>query len=250
MKKLVIIRINLINLVLIMTGGAMASTEQVIRLLKRKKTANMETLRDALGGCSQRSVFRYLERVGYLSSFTHAGKYYTLEITAQFDEQGLWFYQGIGFSRYGTLKETTAVQVELTAEGRTHEELHDLLRIRVHNTLLGLVRDGRIGRERFENVYLYVSADPDRAKRQIEKRRELIALVSEMSGVPSDEENVEVLVEALRAAPEIPKPDEISRRLMARGVRLEPHHVVQVFEAHHLVPGKKTARSSSRRSRH
>ena len=62
----------------------MASTEQVIRLLKRKKTANMEALRDALGGCSRRSVFRYLERVGYLSSFTHAGRYYTLESTARF----------------------------------------------------------------------------------------------------------------------------------------------------------------------
>jgi len=233
-----------------MTGGVMTSTEQVIRLLKRKKAADMEGLRDALGGCSRRSVFRYLERVGYLSSFTHAGRYYTLESTARFDEQGLWFYQGIGFSRSGTLKETTAVQVELTAEGRTHEELHNLLRIRVHNTLLGLVRDGRIGRDRFEDVYLYVSADPKRAKGQIEKRRELIALVSEVSRVPTDEENVEVLVEALRAAPVIPAPDEISRRLMARGVRLEAHHVLQVFEAHHLVPGKKTARSSSRHSRH
>jgi hypothetical protein len=53
-----------------MTGGAMASAEQVIRLLKRKKTANIEALRDALGGCSRRSVFQYLECVGYLSSYT------------------------------------------------------------------------------------------------------------------------------------------------------------------------------------
>jgi hypothetical protein len=224
--------------------------EQMVRLLKRRKAVDMEALREELGGCSQRSVFRYLERVGYLSSFTHAGRYYTLESIAKFDEQGLWFYQGIGFSRSGTLKGTTAEQVELTPEGRTHEELHNLLRVRVHNTLLGLVRDGRIGRERFEHVYLYVSADTKRAKGQIDKRRELLALISEVSRAPSDEEIVEILVEALRAAPEIPTPDEVARRLMARGVRLEPRHVLQVFEAHHLEPGKKKARSSSRRSRH
>lgn len=228
----------------------MESTEQVIRLLKRRKTANMEELREVFGGCSPRSVFRYLERIGYLSSFTHAGRYYTLESIANFDEQGLWFYQGIGFSLFRTLKETTAVLVERTPEGRTHEELHSLLRVRVHNTLLGLVRDGRIGRKRFGDVYLYVSADQKRAHGQIDKRKESLDLIPEVSRVPSDEEIVEVLVEALRAASEIPTPDEVARRLMARGVRLEPRHVLQVFEAHHLVPGKKTARSSSRRSRH
>lgn len=223
--------------------------EQMVRLLKRKKTVDLEALIETLG-CSRRSVFRYLDRMGYLTSFTHAGRHYTLESIAKFDEQGLWFYQGVGFSRYGTLKETAAVQVELTPEGRTHEELHNLLRVRVHNTLLGLVREGRIARERFEDVYLYVNANPDRAREQIDKRRRLFSLIREVSRVPSEEEIVDVLVEALRAAPEIPQPDEVSRRLMARGVRLEPHHVLQVFEAHHLVPGKKKASFSFRRSRH
>lgn len=208
--------------------------EKMVRLFKRRKTVDMGALREALGGYSRRSVFRYLDRIGYLSSFTHAGRYYTLESIASFDEQGLWFYQGVGFSRFGTLKETTATQVEKTPEGRTHEELHNLLRVRVHNTLLGLVRDGRIDRERFDDVYLYVSTNPDRAKEQIDKRRELLALIDKVTRVPSEEEVVEVLVEALRAAPEIPTAQEVARRLMARGVRLEPHHVLQIFEAHYL----------------
>ena len=65
----------------------------------------MERLREALGGHLCRSV--------YLSSYTHAGRYYTLENISKFDEQGLWFY------RDGTLKETTAVQVEQTPERRS-----------------------------------------------------------------------------------------------------------------------------------
>jgi len=222
--------------------------EQVVRLLKHKRVVDMKTLQEALGGRSRRSVFRDMELVGYLSSYSHAGRYYTLASIPEFSEQGLWFRGDIGFSRAGTLKETAVVQVEQTPEGRTHDELHNLLRVRVHNTLLGLIRDGRIGREHLDGKYLYVSADPKRAAEQIAERRELRALLAEALRVLTDEEVVEVLVEALRAAPQIPAPDEVARRLVARGVRLEPHHVEQVYKEHHLVPGKKTARSSSRRS--
>jgi hypothetical protein len=124
-----------------------------------------------------------------------------------------------------------------------------LLRVRAHNTLLELLRQGRIGRERLQDVYLYVSADSKRAAEQVAARKKLRASLAEMLRVATDEEVVEVLVEALRAAPEIPTPDTVAGRLVARGVRLEPHHVEQVYEEHGLVPGKKTVRQGSRSSR-
>lgn len=227
----------------------MDSREQVVSWLERKKIADMETLRAVLGGRSRRSVFRDLEKVGYRSSYSHAGRFYTLKDTPCFDDQGLWFCRDVGFSESGTLKETAAVQVERTPEGRTHEELRSLLRVRVHNTLLGLVRDGRIGRERLGAAYLYVSADPERAAKQVAERRELRVLLAEVLRVLTDEEVVEVLVEALRATPRIPAPDQVAKRLAARGLRLEPHHVQQVYEEHGLLGEKKTAPPSSRRWR-
>lgn len=227
----------------------MDSRRQVIRCLKSRKAAEMETLHQALGGRSRRSVFRDLSEIGYLSSFTHTGRYYTLLDIPRFNERGLWFHGDIGFSRDGTLKQTVAVQVEQAPEGRTHHELERLLRVRVHNTLLDLVRKGRIGRERFERKYLYVSADSDRATEQVAGRHELVALLAEIHRVLTDEEVVEVLVEALRAAPEIPAPDLVSQRLRARDVHLEPRLVQQVYESHGLAPEKKTARPSSPRSR-
>ncbi|MFH1466154.1 MAG: hypothetical protein ABIO70_17345 [Pseudomonadota bacterium] len=227
----------------------MNPVEQITSWLQRKNVADMKELREVLGGRSRRSVFRDLSEAGYRTSYTHVGRYYTLEDIPAFDDQGLWFYRDIGFSRAGTLKQTTAVQVEQTPEGRTHDELRGLLRVRVHNTLLGLVREGRVGRERVGRVYLYVNADPDRAAQQVAERRELGALMAEMLRVPTDEEVVEVLAEALRAAPAIPTPEHVARCLVARGVRLEPHHVQMVYEEHGLVPGKKTVRPSSPRSR-
>ena len=50
----------------------------------------------------------------------------------------------------------------------------------------------------------------------------LCASLAVMLRVPTDEEIVEVLVEALRAAPALPVPEKVARCLVARGVRLEP----------------------------
>ena len=225
------------------------SIKALQKLVRRVPVVTLETLFRTLGTRSRMTAFRRLRQTGYLSSFTHGGSYYTLNDIPKFDEQGLWFHRDIGFSRAGTLKQTVAVQVEQTPEGRTHGELQHLLRVRVHNTLLDLLRQGRIGRERLRRVYLYVSADPQRAAEQLTERRELAAVFAEVFRVATDEEVVEVLVEALRAAPGIPEPDIVAGRLVARGIRLEPHHIEQVYEEHGLVPGKKTARPSSRPSR-
>jgi hypothetical protein len=225
------------------------SKETLRKLAKKSSVFDLDALFDALGTRSRMTVFRRLRQVGYLSSFTHGGRFYTLEEIPQFDELGLWFHRDIGFSQAGTLKETVVLQVEKTSEGRTHEELQHLLHVRAHNTLLELLRQGRIGRERLQDVYLYVSADSKRAAEQVAGRKKLRASLAEMLRVATDEEVVEVLVEALRAAPEIPTPDTVAGRLVARGVRLEPHHVEQVYEEHGLVPGKKTVRQGSRSSR-
>jgi hypothetical protein len=231
-----------------MTASPVA-TEPVQQLLRRRSVVDLEQLSEVLGTCSRMTVFRRLRQVGYLSSFTHGGRYYTLRDLPQFDAQGLWFHRDIGFSREGTLKETVAVLVEQSPTGRTHDELQHLLRVRVHNPLLDLLRQGRLGREALERAYLYVSADSTRAAAQLTERRELSAALTEIFRVATDEEVVEVLVEALRAAPEVPAPALVAQRLVARGVRLEPHHIEQVYEEHGLVPGKKTARPSSRPSR-
>ena len=52
---------------------------------------------------SRRSLFRDLSSLGYVSSYSHTDRYYTLSSVAEFDADGLWQFQGIGFSRDGTL---------------------------------------------------------------------------------------------------------------------------------------------------
>ena len=77
---------------------------------------DLATIRAGLAGRAVRSVYRDLAQVGYMSSFTDRGRFYTLASIPDFDEDGLWFHGGVGFSRVGTLKDTV-VAVRLSARG-------------------------------------------------------------------------------------------------------------------------------------
>ena len=108
--------------------------------------AKLDELSRALRA-SGRTVARALKKLGYHSSYSHAGKFYTLVDVPRFDRNGLWFHEDVGFSQYGTLLATLDRLVRAAEAGHTHEELRSLLRLRVQNSLRGLVKAGRIGRE-------------------------------------------------------------------------------------------------------
>jgi hypothetical protein len=220
------------------------SRKCLVRLLRRERVVDMVHLQAEIAGRSRRSLFRDLDGVGYRTSYTHAGRYYTLADLPEFDDLGLWFHGDVGFSRAGTLKETAAVQVEEAPTGFIHAELQRLLRVRVYNALLDLVHEGRIGLARFRGVHLYVSADAERAAEQVARREEMERMLRDALRVLTDEETIEVLVEALQAAPVVPHPEVVAERLAARGFDLTARLVLQAYEVHGLVPGKKTVGAS------
>ena len=80
-------------------------TDTLARLLRDQKVATMPQLKNALGTSVTFTVLRKLAPLGYRSSYSHGGTYYTLDSIAQYDERGLWSYRDIHFSRHGTLAE-------------------------------------------------------------------------------------------------------------------------------------------------
>jgi hypothetical protein len=226
----------------------MRSTDEVQqalrRLIKKHSVIDMPALCEFLGTRSRMTVFRRLNAIGYRTSFTHSGRFYTLPDLPVFDELGLWFHQDAGFSTARTLKDTVVALIERAPDGRSHAELHHVLRVRVHNTLLELVNKGRIRREHSEGVSLYLSSDSDRAALQLAARRELAQVMGEVCRMLSADEVIEILVEALRTTG-TPAATVVSARLAARGVKIEPRLVQQTYDAHGLVTGKKTPGSTS-----
>lgn len=216
--------------------------EGLQKLVRRSHVVTLEDLYTALDTRSRMTVFRRLRMVDYLTSFTHGGRYYTLIDVPQFDDNGLWFFQGIGFSHAGTLKSTLVKLVVAADAGHTHNELQALLHVRVHNALLGLVRDQLISRERIEKLYLYVSAAAKRAAAQTRRRRELFAGAAETVTEVPVVLVIEVLLELVREGPVLTAPSVVAKRLGARGISATVDQVKQVFASHGLATSKKTPR--------
>jgi hypothetical protein len=141
-------------------------------LLEERKIATLEELKETLGTSSTMTVFRKLKPLGYQTSYSHRGKYYTLMRVPRFDEQGLWEYDGVWFSRYGNLLATSQRFVESAEAGVTTVELADVLHVEVKESLLALYRAERIEREKIENLYVYLSGDPGQRRSQLLRRRE------------------------------------------------------------------------------
>jgi hypothetical protein len=222
--------------------------QQIRALFQKTPVVQMPQIERALAPRSRRSLFRDLAELGYLSSYTHTGRYYTLVSVPEFDADGLWRYQGIGFSRDGTLKATVQRLVRASDAGRTQHELQLRMGVRVHNPLLDLVEDRKLGRQSIEDEYVYVAAERARATVQIERRRALVT-ASVASAPPTGAIEVEVLIEVIHGA-RVPPPDAatVAARLDARGIRTDVREVAGVL-ARHGLGEKKTVPSRSPRSR-
>jgi len=223
------------------------SDKALQRLFLRFKVVDMNALFKTLKTKSRMSIFRRLKEIGYLSSYTHTGRYYTLAHIPQFDNHGLWFHQSVGFSQYGTLKTSVVELVERSSAGLTHLEFNHILRIRTHNTLLNRVRERRVSRQRLEKTFLYVSVDPDKATMQVAKRRKKISTKSREIDSVSATTVIEVLIEAIHAGQVRIAPSLVANRLSLRGICITAKQVEQVFIQYGIVPEKKIAESGSKR---
>jgi len=221
-----------------------SSTKALKRLFKRFPVNDLGTLSETLGTTSRMSIFRRLKEIGYFSSYTHAGSFYTLAHIPQFNDCGLWIYQGVGFSKEGTLKATVLKLIEIAPSGFTHTELNHLLRVKVHNALLSLVREGHIRREHIEQVYLYISTEHAEAAKQISLRRMQLAESDKGIEILPVTTVIQVLIEIIHAGKLHVAPKLISQRLAARGLPVTTRQVEQVFAQYGIDTLKKTTASN------
>src|SRR2546422_2436872 len=141
-------------------------------LLERRKVATLGELKKALGSSSTMTVFRKLKPLGYRTSYSHRGQYYTLAGTPRFDQQGLWAWDGVWFSEHGNLLSTSQWFVEAADAGLTASELQPMLHVEVKEPLLQLYRQKRIARKKIEDLYVYLARDPGQQRSQRLRRED------------------------------------------------------------------------------
>jgi len=209
------------------------SKKHVLELLKavfeKQRVLVIDQLYDLINTKSRVTVFRYLRELGYLTSYTHNGRYYTLPSIAQFDQDGIWHYGDIGFSSHGTLMDTLAHFITTSQAGKTNCELEKLCRTKVQNSLQNLLRPKKIAKASQAKPCLYVSPDLTISEQQIKMR----SAVGSKKRLPEWMVG-EILVETIRSFPVQPNIEEVMRRLSKRGSSITREQVKQVFEENAL----------------
>ena len=132
----------------------------------------MEQLKDVLGTSVDMTIYRKLRQLSYLTSYSHHGKYYTLEELTDFDSFGLWQFDVAHFSKYGTLLKTAQMLIEQSDKGYSVSELRVRLGVDVKEALLQLYKEHRVNREEIAGRYVYFCSESKRGRRQHLRRLE------------------------------------------------------------------------------
>ena len=129
------------------------------QLFRTHTILTLDDLKTALDTQVAMTVFRKLRPLAYLSSYSHRGKYYTLNEIARFDQLGLWSHREVRFSRHRTLVNTCAVLVADSEAGYPADELEHLLHVQVKDPLRKLAGQGRIRRTKVGARWVHFCAD-------------------------------------------------------------------------------------------
>ena len=222
--------------------------------LRRNKIATLPELKSALGTTTDLTVFRKLRLLGYLSSYTHRGRFYALRETARFDDAGLWGHDAVWFSRSGTLIATVEAFVNPAPRGWFADELADTLHAEVQDPLHDLVARGRLRRSSVSGRFLYTSADSRQSRDQVRARQtaQSVPLMTDASALLISPEELKAAIllfyslldeqqRRLFAGLESIKLGHGGDSILATFLGLDPHTVArgrQQLLDHNVAPGR------------
>ncbi len=208
----------------------------ILDLWQRKKVLTLPDFIRLLDA-SVRTVRRRLKAWMSLASFNKNGRFYTLPAIAQFDAQGLWFHDDIGFSRHGHLPQTLVALVREAPAGLTAAELGQRLRLDPRSFLWQFHQHPGLQRQKHQGRFVYLAADPQKAQTQMRQR----ATPATGLAVPAPAEAVAILVVAIKHPGW--SPERLCQDLRAAHPQLAPAAVRALFAQHGLTL-KKTPRST------
>jgi hypothetical protein len=160
----------------------------------------------------------------------------TVQEVADFDSRGLWVWKTARFSRHGNLKQTLTFFVENSREGMTHEEIATLVGVRAHNTLLELVHEKKIRRQRLGSTFVYLSRKTSIRAKQARRRKSLLAQPRKPR--PTSRQIIATLLQLVQDP--AASGQQIALRCQRSGVSISRELVEAIFQTYDL--DKKRAR--------
>lgn len=144
----------------------MPNIQEIVDLIASKKIVTLKEFKESFNS-SRMTIIRRLNELPYLSSYSHKGKYYTLDSIPEFSEEGLWSYNSVHFSKFDTLIKTCYYLVNSSESGYSVKELQDKLHVNVKLSLIELCKRSDLYREKSKGEYVYFNKHFPRRKEQL-----------------------------------------------------------------------------------
>jgi hypothetical protein len=146
--------------------------------------------------CSVITARRRLKQWQTYTSINNNGRYYTLPQIPVFDENGLWKYKTVLFSKHGNLKQTIVTLITESDKGLSAAEIAEFVELVPNSSFLSRFKSvPGVRREKHQGRFIYLSDRPEIYSRQKQTR----ASRQPAAGFPSDSEAVEILVQLIKS---------------------------------------------------
>jgi len=150
--------------------GSEVRRQALVKLFQMQKVFTFGQLAEKID-CNERTVRRYLKQLNGITSYTHSGRYITLASIPKFDASRIWFYRGIGFTKFTTSLELIVWLINSSKSGMTREEIQRILKIQVFQQIQVLLARERLHRVKVGNKYVYI---PEKAATNKKKRLRIV----------------------------------------------------------------------------
>ena len=202
---------------------------RVLENFRRQKIITIEHLVRLLK-CSVITARRRLKKWQTYTSINKNGRYYTLPQIPVFDQNGLWKYQTVIFSKHGNLKQTIVALITGSPKGLSAVDIGQLVDLVPNSSFLSQFKDvPGVKREKHQGRYIYLSDSPEIYTRQKQQWTTIV--------FPTDAQAVVILVQLIKH-PDI-SIEQLAERVSDQGQSVEPATIRSFLQFHDLL--KKTS---------
>ena len=138
--------------------------------IQTKRICSFEQIFQKVEG-STATLRRDIKMLEGITSFTHCGSFITLPTIPCFNENGIWFYQKVGFSQFNNSLELIVNVINKSDNGITKETLDKILGIDVYKQIHILTNRQQINRVKIGKKYHYL---PEALAKNKKKRLRLL----------------------------------------------------------------------------
>jgi len=207
--------------------------KKVLQQFRRQKIITLEQLVKLLT-CSVITARRRLKKWQTYTSINKNGRYYALPQIPVFDENDLWWYQTVLFSKHGNLTQTIIALIRASQKGLSAVEIAGIVDLAPNSSFLSRIKDvPGIRREKHQGRFIYLSDRPEIYNKQ--KHRWTFS--QSIADFPTDAQAIIILVQLIKH-PGIGI-EQLAGKVAKQDGRTDPGAVRRLLQFHGLI--KKTA---------